>query len=747
MNSSLTRFPKVSIVINTYNRAHTLPRTLSSLKYLRYSGDFEVVVVNGPSTDNTDNILQEWRGQIKIGRCEETNLSKSRNIGIALASGEVIAFLDDDAIPEANWLNELIDTYLSDPNIGAAGGKVYNPTGVSFQAEYIYADRLGNSINLQKPVLDKSFPFSWRFPQNMGCNASYRKDYLLKVGGFDEEYEYYLDETDVCNRLTDAGYIVAQIDGAYVHHKFSSSHLRDQRSIIKNHFPIIKNKIYYSNIYATEYIPKSEIDADNEKFIDGFRQTIKERIKTKVLPKAELVRFESQVRDAKRVGIAQATEARKIGRKFISETTLKEFSSTFKKFITYTNNESLEIVFVDKYYCEPGGGTTYFKTLALELSKLGHIVHIICEGKNSFDTVDFENGVWVHRITTKNYDLSTEAIERCIPQHIWNWSYSALTEARRIELHRHIDVVEAPLWDTEGCSFMLEGSWPLVTFLITPLAVWLKCNPNQSSDPNFMKSFAKPMLSLEKEILMRSHNVKADSEGIVQNVEDLYSFKFDRNRLSVILLGIPCVSDLKISRNDNDIRILFVGRLEARKGVDVLLDCIPEILEMHSNVSFILAGDDSISSNGINYKLDFIEKNSNNKYVMDNVRFCGKVSDEELESLYKECDIFVSPSRYESFGLIFLEAMREGKPVIGCSTGGMVEVIENGFNGLLAKPSDKISLMKCLEILINDSDLRIKMGRNGYSRFLERFTSEMMASKTVDLYRTIIGRRHEDFVR
>src|SRR6476620_3221437 len=113
---------RVSVVINTYNRGSSLRRTLDSFQYLNHDA-FEVIVVNGPSTDETDAILEEYRGRIKIGRCPEVNIWKSRNAGIALTSGEIVAFIDDDAVPEPDWLDDLIAEY-DDPIVGAVGGKV-----------------------------------------------------------------------------------------------------------------------------------------------------------------------------------------------------------------------------------------------------------------------------------------------------------------------------------------------------------------------------------------------------------------------------------------------------------------------------------------------------------------------------------------------------------------------------------------------------------------------------------------------
>ena len=111
----------VSIVICTYNRAEFLNRTLYSLKNLNYK-NFEVIVINGPSTDNTYMILEKYSDRIKIDNNPYTNLSISRNMGIALSSGEIVAFIDDDAIPDKYWLDDIVSLY-NDDKVGGVGAK------------------------------------------------------------------------------------------------------------------------------------------------------------------------------------------------------------------------------------------------------------------------------------------------------------------------------------------------------------------------------------------------------------------------------------------------------------------------------------------------------------------------------------------------------------------------------------------------------------------------------------------------
>src|SRR6266851_526962 len=93
----------VSVVIVTLNRASWLSSVLSALRHQNYS-PFEIIVVNGPSTDNTEEVLVKYADMIRAGRCLQHNLSTSRNIGIEMAEGDFVAFLDDDAVPDENWL-------------------------------------------------------------------------------------------------------------------------------------------------------------------------------------------------------------------------------------------------------------------------------------------------------------------------------------------------------------------------------------------------------------------------------------------------------------------------------------------------------------------------------------------------------------------------------------------------------------------------------------------------------------------
>ena len=134
--------------------------------------------------------------------------------------------------------------------------------------------------------------------------------------------------------------------------------------------------------------------------------------------------------------------------------------------------------------------------------------------------------------------------------------------------------------------------------------------------------------------------------------------------------------------------LLFVGRFKSRKGIDILLSIVPHLLVEFPGLQIDIVGNDRIAAiDGSNYRASFEEIHRHEHYA-SRIVFHGEVENEILRSFYANCDLFVSPSRYESFGLVFVEAMMYAKPVVGCSVGGMIDVIADGETGLLATPEN-----------------------------------------------------------
>lgn len=746
------REPPVSIVINTYNRAASLATTLRSLRRLNYPR-FEVIVVNGPSTDNTMELLKSHADSIRVGVCSDRNLSISRNVGIEMARGDLVAFLDDDAVPAENWLNDAVAAFDSD-EVGGVGGFVYDHTGYNLQYRYSVSNRLGTARwNVPAAANEFCYPGCLEFPYLQGTNAIFRRDALLEVAGFDEEFDYYLDETDVCLRLVDAGYLLKQLSNAFVYHRFLPSHIRSENRVVTAWRSVIKNKVYFSLKNAPPETSFRDFLKDWERFTAEAEANLKFHVDRGNATPEKLNMFhrdaDAALREGVSVGIARprrflGSEAAENLRGPVQFDALDASNKgRFKPCpVVSAATEKLNVCLLSQEY-PPGvvggiGRLTY--ELACGLAERGHIVHVLTKSSNGQNTVDFEDDVWVHRLVEDRKEPPPPNGTR-IPTQIWNRSARLLREVRRIHEMQPIDIVEGPIWDAEGLATVLDGSFVTVTSLETPLKMALETNPSWTDGSPGQQEFFDQLAAAEKTVTERATAVRAISEAIADTMRSLYGVTLSPDRLSVTPIGMRDRSaNNTANRDDRFIDVLFTGRFEARKGIDVLLQVIPSLCAEFKRARFILVGEERPQPDGSNFASRFRTLHSHAPF-RDRVIFAGKVSDAEIEQYLAQCEIFAGPSRYESFGLVFVEAMMFGKPAIGCRVGGMKEVIDDGVTGLLAEPGDAESLRAALATLLANPEKRASMGKAGRARFLENYTREKLADRTLEFYRHVLRAR------
>jgi glycosyltransferase involved in cell wall biosynthesis len=244
----------------------------------------------------------------------------------------------------------------------------------------------------------------------------------------------------------------------------------------------------------------------------------------------------------------------------------------------------------------------------------------------------------------------------------------------------------------------------------------------------------------------RSNGILANSRAILVKVTSAYGVQLAEARCGVVPHGIDDLMRLPARPRPplapGQVRLLFVGRIEPRKGVDVLLNAIGPLFARHPHLHLDLVGDDSIvDATGSTLRAVF-EADPAMRPLYDRVIFHGSVDDEILYGFYAGCDIVVAPSRFESFGLVLLEGMAFAKPVIGCRTGGMMEVVQDGVSGLLAEPGNTASLEACLERLVSDRALRLQLGACGRVRYESCFTSSRMAEGVLRFVDHLIANRN-----
>jgi glycosyltransferase involved in cell wall biosynthesis len=391
-----------------------------------------------------------------------------------------------------------------------------------------------------------------------------------------------------------------------------------------------------------------------------------------------------------------------------------------------------------------GGIARNISQFARSMAAEGHHIHVLTKAHGP-SSVDYEDGVWVHRVAIRHFPAPSVSpvAPHVVPSHIWNYGQTMLEEVRAIDARRKIDVVYCPLWDCEPLAFVLDGQFPLMLALQTTMKFWLESQPLKAADPDWMKTFGYPILAMEELILERVKMMHANSRAIVNDIRAKYNVKIPEEK---IFYSPHCMEDWAASLESGpsssaNVRMLFVGRLESRKGIDVVLKVAPALLTQFSDAILNIVGDDTIPRpDGTTYKQEF-EALDLPSFIRDRIIFHGRVEEEELRTFYRDCDIFVAPSRYESFGLVFLEAMMFGKPVIGCDAGGGPEVVSDGKTGFLVKPGDADGLRDALTRLLANPDLRREMGAAARDDYERRFTETVMVGDLTNALNVRLKRR------
>lgn len=215
----LREYPKVSVIVCSYNGAKTLEACLESLQHLNYP-DYEVVMVDDGSKDNTQEIVKKFPSVVSIVQ-PNMGLSYARNAGAAAASGDVFAYTDSDCMADPDWLYYMVGTLLSG-DYGGVGGPNISPPAVDWVQAAVAAAPGGPSHVLLTDVVAEHIP---------GCNMAFHRWAFEKVGGFDVEYRKAGDDVDFCWRLQQEGQVIAFSPSAIVWHyrRFTLQAFRKQQ--------------------------------------------------------------------------------------------------------------------------------------------------------------------------------------------------------------------------------------------------------------------------------------------------------------------------------------------------------------------------------------------------------------------------------------------------------------------------------------------------------------------------------------
>lgn len=217
-------------------------------------------------------------------------------------------------------------------------------------------------------------------------------------------------------------------------------------------------------------------------------------------------------------------------------------------------------------------------------------------------------------------------------------------------------------------------------------------------------------------------NVSGEKVAVIPNAIDVEKYDVGVDRWSV---------RRRFGVGDHEKLVLYVGRLVPQKGIEYLIRAVPRISRRFPEAKFVIVGEGWMRGH-----LEWLADQSGQRW---RINFTGFISDEDLIALTKSADAMVVPSIYEPFGIVALEGMAAGVPVVASQVGGLAEVVEHDKTGVYAYSRSPDSIAWGVERVLSDQGYRDWLVKNGHDAVKSRFSWGAVARQTVDVYKRVLG--------
>jgi len=360
---------------------------------------------------------------------------------------------------------------------------------------------------------------------------------------------------------------------------------------------------------------------------------------------------------------------------------------------------------------ETGGMNVYVRELARELGRMGMQADVFTRSQNSSipRVVSITEGVRVVHLTAgPEAPMPRERIRDHLDDFVEG------VEAFRIAGGFEYDLIHAHYWLSGAVGLILRDRWsvPLVQMFHT-------LGQLKNDATRAVIAEREPVVRIDEEARIVADVDRIVAATTVERNHLVQHYGADPSRIAVIPCGVDTnlflPGDQAAARAalslDDQPRLLYVGRLAPIKGLETLLDAMARLRAAGTRVHLsIVGGDADEPLNGhegsLRARLDRLD-------LGDAVTFVGAQPQERLRAWYVAADATVLPSHYESFGMVAMEAMACGIPVVASRVGGLQTTVRDGVTGLLVPDHDPAALAAALERLLGDADLRFRLGREG----------------------------------
>ena len=351
-----------------------------------------------------------------------------------------------------------------------------------------------------------------RFLYPMGTNVAFGRTVLVDLGGFDEQFEYYLDETDLVCRLRDEGHRVVAVDDAFVHHKYLPSYLRNPNRTPRVRFPVVKNRVYFALRHGLNRYGAAHIASDRARFIEDQRAEIRNYLANGAIDAQQAASQEEELQVAVQAGLACWHEGPRL-----RPTSFFDDPGPFLPFgVHVPRGRRLHLCLLTEEHPpdEMGVVGRHVLTLSRLLAAAGHVVRVFTTGRGH-DRVDLDRGVWVHRLVPRHHDLP--AAWSSLPQAVWDRTCTLRDAVLAVHQDRSVDLVQGPNRGQEALALVEDGTLQVAIGVYGPEA--------------------PPLIPADRWCCQHADLLVASTRSLVDEIERTYDVVLPPDRIVVVPNG------------------------------------------------------------------------------------------------------------------------------------------------------------------------------------------------------------------
>lgn len=390
---------------------------------------------------------------------------------------------------------------------------------------------------------------------------------------------------------------------------------------------------------------------------------------------------------------------------------------------------------------DTGGMNVYVRDLTRELGRLGVHVDVFTRSQDEhvphvLHDLGYGNRV-VHIPAGPELPLPKRELAGYIPQ------FAEGIKAFAAEKGIHYDIIHSHYWMSGLAAEMLSDTWraPIVHMFHTLGEMKNRIAQSESEKEGAYR------LDGERHVLKRSDKIIAATLAELAQLQWLY--KAETRKITIVPPGVDTCHFYPIPADEakefigipkDDRMILFVGRIEPLKGLDTLIRAVScmRLKEMERPAYLVvIGGDPNASPEAMTAEMTRLQSLCDDLCMKHLVVFLGKRGQDTLPYYYSAAEVLVMPSHYESFGMVALEAMACGTPVVASQVGGLAFLVQDGISGFHVPDGDHDALCERLTQLLGDHDLRRQMGENAH-RYACEYAWGTIAERIIGIYQSLL---------